>query len=498
MRARAFDLLYLPVLSALFLVLFHGDAPRAPYGYDEADYMAGVRLGWARNYLDTNAMSFPEFVQTGLKALHKEISRTQLSEYVRARRDPLFLRHYHGPLNEYWLLASNSIGGADPHWMRLASYFLYILTFGTIYLGILWVFGQEFRIAAVAASLCYLFCVNNILGLTLLSSHVPYAWLSILTLFVIAKFAADPSPVRFYWALGSCVVAFCAIEYAGLLFVALAVAVIVVRRKFFVGWARADLIRVARNSVLLVLALFLILWPSSILKLTLVQGVASTAFIARRGFYGVMTPWGRWMARFSEIPMDMALLCASIAITGVFLWRSPRRNQLLPFVLYAALLGLTTLKNTSDTARYISSLFAPLYVVAAVLIASRLQRVPALVQGVAVAALGLALVFISQPEVAAHQAANPLDETPGLIAIMQAHPTATALVPVDDMPTLSYYFPQATIKTYTADIPPAEIAEAARHYDGACVGQGHETDGIRDAFPGAAPVAAGKLVCYFK
>jgi hypothetical protein len=52
-------------------------ASHAPYGYDEADYMSGVRLGRAGDYLDTNALSFAEFVKTGWKAVRKQISRAR-------------------------------------------------------------------------------------------------------------------------------------------------------------------------------------------------------------------------------------------------------------------------------------------------------------------------------------------------------------------------------------------------------------------------------------
>src|SRR5579862_2791779 len=104
MRLRLFDFAYTIALSVIFFALFHVAAKSTPYLYDESDYMTGLRLGWQRNYLDTTAMSFPEFVETGLKAARKQIGRTELSDLVRSRQDSLFLRHYHGPLNEYWLL----------------------------------------------------------------------------------------------------------------------------------------------------------------------------------------------------------------------------------------------------------------------------------------------------------------------------------------------------------------------------------------------------------
>lgn len=500
MTSRLFDSLYLIALTILFFFLFHGAASSAPYGYDEADYMAGLRLGWRQNYLDTTAMSFPEFVDTGLKAARKQISRTELSDLVRARQDTLFLRHYHGPLNEYWLLFTSAVGGTGEQWMRLADYFFYILTFATIYLGVLWVWGAESRAAAVLASLCYLFCMNNVLSLTWLSSHVPYGWLSILTLLATAKFVSDPAPKRFYLALGLCVVSFCAIEYAGLLFIALAVALFLSRRKLFAAWASRDYWLFARNSLLLAIGLFLVLWPSSILKLTIVQGAAYTLYQVRRGGYAGSagsTPWEVWRARFDEYPMDMALLCLGLAAIVLLVWRSPRRNQIAPLLVYAALLGLTTLKNTTDSARYVSTLFGPIYVAAAALIAPRFKRLPIAAQAGALAALGLTMTFVGQREAAAKTRPNPSDEMVALLAVMRAHPAATILVPFEDMPTLRYYYPQATVKVIAPGMTPPAIVAAALQSDGACADQSGFLD-LRQAFPDSSPQPVGHLTCYFR
>jgi hypothetical protein len=480
---RLLDLMYLVASCALFFVLFHSAASPAPFTYDEADYMMGARLGFAANYLDTNAMSLPQFVDMGTKAQRKELSRKSLSEYIRARRDPVFYRHYHGPLNAYWLSAVGAAGESAESWMRLSSIFFHVLTFITVYAGILWVFGPQFRIAAVVASTLYLFCVNNILATATLSSHPLYLWLSILTLFSIAKFASEPERKRFYWAVALCAVSLCAIEYAVLLFFVLGVTLVSVRKQFFKELTKREYLRFAGATLLLILGVIFVLWPSSILKFTIVQGFAYIAFLSanRRGSFGDLPPLEVWKERCGQFPMDMAALTICVIAAAVFFWRSPRRSQLLPLLLYASLLGLTTLKNTSESARYICSMFAPFYVGGAVLLAERAIRIPALLQAVGAAALFGLMLFVARGEVAAHTLTDPSDQTPVVMDWMSSHPSANVLVPALYLPTLQYYFPNASITSYPPETDTA-ASTAAQSYDGACL----------------YSAASGRLACYSK
>jgi hypothetical protein len=496
---RLFDLLYLVASCVLFFAIFHDAASPAPFTYDEADYMMGAKLGFAANYLDTNAMSLPQFVDMGWKAQRKELSRKSLSEYIRARRDPVFYRHYHGPLNAYWLSAVAAAGGSAESWMRLSNIFFHVLTFVTVYAGILWVFGPQFRIAAVAASTLYLFCVNNILATTTLSSHPLYLWLSILTLFGIAKLAADPERKRFYWAAALCAVSLCAIEYAVLLFFVLGVTLLSVRKKFFVEWTKREYLRFACAGVILILAVIALLWPSSILKFAIVEGFAYIVFLsaAHRGSFGDLPALEAWKERFGQFPMDMAALTVCVIAAAIFFRRSPRRGPLLPLLLYASLLGLTTLKNTSESARYISSMLAPFYVCGAVLLAERVTRIPALVQAFASAALFAAMLFVARGEVAAHALTNSSDQTV-VLDWMTGHSSAKVLVPALYLPTLQYYFPAASIASYPPETETAAIAAAAQAYDGACLyvsGSGALPSLDSPSSPGNS-AASGRLACY--
>jgi len=505
MFSRLFDVLYIAACSVLFFGLFHKAASPAPFGYDESDYMMCVRLGIAGNYLDTNAMSLPEFVRAGLKLARKEWTRTQVSEYVRGRRDPMFLRHYHGPLNSYWLIAARALGGSGEARMRLSSLAFHWLTFLTVYAGILWVFGPQFRIAAVAASACYLFCVNNIVTIPAVSSHAPFLWLSLVTLFAISKLAAGPSRKRFYRATALCAVSLCALEFAVLLFLVLAVTVVLVRQEFFAGWTRRDYFRFARNTVLLVAGVCLVLWPSSILKLTIVQGFAFIVFMSatrRESFGGNAAPLDGWRLLFHQIPADMLTVSVCVAVGAFLLWRSPRRAQLLPFLLYGFVLAVAIFRNTSEGARYISSLFAPLYVSAAVLLAERAKRIPALLQAGAVAALFGILLFVSHREVQARvaHAQSAQDDTTGLIGLMRDHASANVLVPYDCLPPLQYYFPKATIHSYSPDVTAERILAAAGGYGLTCLYQTGNAASVpgHGVWRAAGATSERHLTCYLR
>lgn len=471
MPRRLFDLCYLVFGCVLFFALFHSAATDLPFSYDESDYMTSTRIGFAANYLDSTAMSFPQFVDTGMKALHKQLNRTDLSRYVRDRRDSMFFRHYHGPINAYWLCLASVIGGSGEHWMRLSGLVFHILTFLTIYLGILWVFGPSFRIAAVLSSTCYLFCVNNITSISHLSSHVPFLWLSLLTLFAICKLASAPRPRTYYLSLALCTVSLCALEYSVLLFGVLAVTVVLVRRKLFVSFRKQDYFRFARNTVLLPLVVCLVIWPSSLLKLTIVQGFAFLAFLStqRHDAFKNVTPLDAWKARFFDYPSDMTILAACAIIAAILIWRSPLRRELTPLVLFGILLALTTLKNTLDEGRFISGLFAPFYIAAAILLIERLRNVPLLVLRSAAAALFIALIFISRPQVIAGPSVARVDDTVSLIAAMRPHATAKVLVPALQLPQLQYYFPQAHIESYRPDTPLDQVVVAAGSFDGVCL-----------------------------
>lgn len=504
MSSRLFDVLYLTACSVLFFGLFHKAASPAPFGYDESDYMTCVRLGIAGNYLDTSAMSLPQFVEIGLKTARKEWSRTRLSEYVRGRRDPSFLRHYHGPVNSYWLIAASALGGSGEHRIRLFNLGFHVLTFLTVYIGILWVFGPRFRIAALAASACYLFCVNNITSMAILSSHAPFVWLSILSIFAISKLTIAPERKRFYWALALCAVSLCTVEYAVLLFLVLAATVAAVRKEFFAQWTKADYYRFARNTLLLVAGVFLVLWPSSILKLTIVQGFAYIAFLAatRSGSFGNAPALEVWAMRFHQIPADMVTLVVCVAASAILFWRCPRRTQLLPFLLYGSLLALTTLKNTSDGARYISSIFAPFYVSGAVLLAERAKGVSRLLQAGCVSALFGILLFVSHGEIQARVARSGSmeNELARLIGIVRSRASARVLVPFEFLPSLEYYFPDATIRSYPPGSTSAQIFAGGGGYDAICLDPTEQavSDPGRDGWRATAVTSAGQLNCYFR
>jgi hypothetical protein len=155
--------------------------------------------------------------------------------------------------------------------------------------------------------------------------------------------------------------------------------------------------------------------------------------------------------------------------------------------LYGSLLGLTTLKNTSDSARYISSVFAPFYVAGAVLLSGIARRIPIALQAGAAVALCGVMLFAAHREVAARAAASTPDETTIVLDWMRGHSSAKVLVPAAYLPAVQYYFPNASVRSYPPDADSAGLLGTAAGYDGACL-YVHRAD---------VPAAAGKLACQF-
>src|SRR5688572_572631 len=95
---------------AVVCLLFARTTSRAPFGYDEADYMyAGTQGFWA-NYSDRNSLSLTTFVQKGLELARDDTQRFVMSQYVRASDDIAFYRHYHGPIYAYWIGFWHALG----------------------------------------------------------------------------------------------------------------------------------------------------------------------------------------------------------------------------------------------------------------------------------------------------------------------------------------------------------------------------------------------------
>lgn len=486
------DVLLVLVIALGFLWAFRDAAPGAPFVYDESDYMTLARANFWINYAEPQSQSLISFINLGVKALHGQVSRAGLSDYIRETHDTAFYRHYHGPLYYDWLCFVNTLAGGNESGVRYSGLVFHLLTFGTIVLGIPWAFGPEYRMGGWLGGALYLFSLNNILTATELSAHVIFMWLSLLGLILIARFANFPAVRTYYVALAGCAVSLCALEYGVLLFGCLGLALLLRRKQLFC--ATGSIGRLALTSAGLVAAIILVLWPAGLLKGTLVEGFLFIAYLTkfRKGSFGTVSPLQVWRWRLQGDTAECVVLLVCLAVIAILIWRSPRRDALLAVFLYPALMLLTTLKNTAANPRYFSSILAPVVVTASVLLVERV-RIPRPAFAAAAAAIATLLaILVWHPVMMNGAGGDPL--LTAVIDTVKREPAHTVVVPNVLRPSITYYFPGRVVKAVPAGIEGDAVLNAVRQAnpDMACLYGGQ-------ALPGrvAARIRTneGELIC---
>ncbi|MDQ2900055.1 MAG: hypothetical protein M3Y07_09675 [Acidobacteriota bacterium] len=429
-----FDIAVLVLAGIGFFSVFRTAPSVAPYVYDESDYMSAASRGLVANFLDKPSLSLIGFLRVGLGTGIDRAKRTNLSEYIRSTKDITFLRHFHGPIYFYWLATLAPLVHADEYWMRFSGLILQFATFVIIYIGALSLVG---RTAALISSFLFLFSPSELGAFTQLSAHVPYVLFAVLTLILFAS-------GRFYLAVAAFAFAFCSIEYA----ILLPIACICGARTRACGVpTHGD---TAFRSVGLFLLTVLILWPMGILKLSALKSYFYISYLAllRKGSFGTQSPPAIWFQRLQASPLEYSLAILSVLLVILYLRKLPGKRLLVPCLVYATLMFLTTLKNTSLNPTYISSILPALALVTGTIMAQILDKFPKALRMALLAALLIVIVSEGYRRLPPPYAPNP-GRSRLLASIRQAGiAQSSALVPYDLLPTLSYYFPSMDIHAY--------------------------------------------------
>jgi len=438
------------VFVALLMILAWRVALDSPYAYDEADYMYATKLGPLANFTDTPTMPIVEFLRTGLERGKDSRQASQLSEMIRGANDVVFYRHWHGPLYSYWLLLTSHFG-LDEHRMRLFTLAFPICSLLVIYLGCIWIFGEaQGTLAAVFASALFVWSVPTVRS-TELAPHQAFVCCFLVCLILLSKTVATGSRLYFYWAVVAAALC-CGLLEVG--FVAVATVILC-------GYFERRSLRPDRafgiRSLLAFLATVLVIWPGAIMKLSFVKGYLFMAFLAifRKSPWGPEGFIGTWEKRFSSSPVEWLVIGVSLLI-----WKFSRRLEgtrrtLYPFLVYAALMLVATLRVTTATPRY-ALLFEPaLDVLAGCVLALYFVKFtrPATAHAVA-AVLGLILFTETWVNLKRHPVV-PDSRLPSLLAYVRENhlENGRMLVPQADVPTLHYYFPNSHLRGYADQLP---------------------------------------------
>jgi len=448
---RNLPFILLLAVSLLGFVLVYGKAiPSTSYGWDESDYMSAVSRGFVANYLDRPAVPFMAFLKKGLGA--DESQRSSLSEYIRNSGSVAFSRHYHAPLFFYWVMLFGNFTGDTELETRWASTVCLIIAVLTISVGCCLVAEEYAKTAALLSSSLLLLGPFNYQIVDHVSPHSMYLLTALITLFLMAKLIQTNDSRYWYWTILALCLAFLTLEYAALLLLTLIFCTILRHKSLFFGWTRRQILTLLTKTLVLSFIIFSLAWPGGVFKLTFLKNYMFFGYyaVARSYEYGTQSFLELWMQRISASPVEYALMALSVLILAYVVSKHKREYWLLPFVIYTALLALTTLRNKSLNYTYLSSFLAAMYVIMGAMLAKAIHLKQILPRTALIVLIVLAL-FINNHLYFKYHYNPPDNHRDRIVAYLASKDVSTKIMtPNQYVSMLQYYFPELGFGVYSS------------------------------------------------
>jgi len=430
--------LALGAILAVFMFFTRREVFSWPYYYDEADYMFAASLGWA-NYTDHPAQSLADYIRIGLSDGRSPAQRATLSAKSRADSDVNFYRHWHGPLYFYWLAALAPLH-LDEHATRSLSYIFPVLTALVIYFGSLWLFpGGD--LGAVFGSAFYLWSYATVFS-NEIAPHQLFVLCTVAALMLLMKWRATGDQRLWYGAVAVAACAFCTLEVAFVLLLAIIVYGAVVRTPI-------DKHRIGK-SIFLFIATVLFLWPAAVLKLSFLKAYLFMAYLAlmRKSVWGNAGFVETWRHRLVESPGEWILF----AVAAILYFRfcdSATRKMLAPVLLYGLLMVVVLLRVNTETPRYMLPFLPAFQIAAGFVFASVLKRWRPALRFASTAAILCLLFWNTYAQLRAH----PILPAPRLAEVLdrvrrEKLDGQRLLAPQNDLPMIHYYLPGVIVSGY--------------------------------------------------
>lgn len=465
-NASAAWLLALAGAAAAVLFLFAGVSPSHPFAYDEADYMYAAARGIGNNYWDRPSISFAEFVSKGLELARNPGLRGNFSQYIRSTGDITFYRHFHGPLYSQWVGVWHALGVRTEAGYRRTGLVLHLLTALVIYLGFRAVFPSLPAAGAFVAAAAFLANRTALVTSLAITQHTLFIFLTVVTLFLAARFCRDLAPRYWYGAMASLALAFATVETSVLVLAALALTLAVLGARLRAQWPPGELVRLLLKGVAVFVAVLVAVWPASLLKLSLLKGYLYLAYMTlRRKTFVPTGPEELWAAKLRTAPLEFVLPALAVAATLLFWRKLSHRRELAPFLVYTGIFLVITLVITLSYTHYHGSLMAALAVLAGVWFGELWRRRGTLVR---VTALGLVLAVLGGMAHGYYLEARHFQMRPPaskqVLEYLRSEPgnlQKVWLIPFTLVPTLHFYHPETRFVGYDTDRAPEELAAEA-------------------------------------
>ncbi len=435
----------------------------------EVDYVLAARGGFLTNYLDLGSRPVWEYVAAGLAMAGfgaEANADSNLWSRDAEAGDIAAYRHYHPPLFIYLLLAAEQLAGYSDVAVRLVPLAFSLATIAVAYLGcalLIPVRGAQIGLVAAAILAALKMHVATAVDI---GWHVPYACLATVALFAMGYLATRPSLHALVAAAVATTIAFMTLEHAVFLSVTL-VAVLVVTDN---PWLRVSRSGVSMHRGLFVavgacLLTMLVIWPASLLKLSIVKNLgvhayySSTLELSPR-FYDV------YLDLIARYPITIALAAVTAVVSVVRRSHIPR--ALLPFAIYVLAMSVLQAGNQNLKPLYFVSLLPPLALLSAVWIVDAVSaanpRIRLVARAGTAAASALGLAFIVQATFRALAEPNPNGELINRLAVVDGLVREKVLIwPAGSHAAqmLGFYLPEARFERVIEEPHSVRAAAAA-------------------------------------
>jgi len=435
-----------------------------PYTFDEADYMWAGSQGLLGNYVNTHALSFPDFVRKGLELRRAPEERGSFSQYIRATGDIDMYRHYHGPMYAYWLASLGDVGVRRERDFRGSGLLLNFAGATIILIGFWILFPALPPVAGLVACALFVLSRTVLVATTGITPHGLFTLFCVATLFAASRFFRDLNERWFYAAMAAMALALCTVETAALLTAALVLAMLIDHRRIRERWPSLRVfLAFIGKGVLVFLAVMLVARPRGVTQLGVAKGFLTLAYISiYRKTFSPFGPLDLFVAKLTASPWEVSLLGVGV-LAGFLLWRrSKYRSELLPFVAFTAVFLTVTLKVTAPYTYYFAPLAASAVVLTAEVFGELWNR---LAKPWGLALLAVIVTSLVAQTLQWHAVAQDIhDQRPFSFAVLKAlhdRPvpvTQRFYVPYQLVPTLHYYLPDLATVGYDLNYPVAEVA----------------------------------------
>lgn len=448
MHSRVLWFAALAGVTAIVCASFARTTSRAPFTYDEADYMYAASQGFTANYLDRGSLGIVAYVDQGLALMRDKSQRQGMSQLVRNSGDLQFYRHYHGPVYACWLAGWHALGLRGEAAYRASGLILHALGTLVIFFMFLRVFPELPVQAAFVAGVMFAMNRTALVAATMITQHVAFAFLACCALFAVAEFLRSGRDRYWYAAAALMAASFAAVEIAAVLIGSVMLTIVLLEwRQGF----KKLLGLFARGAVCFVVALAMV-WPPGVFKLNAIKGYMYLAYmaIARKTFtpIGPMDLWGHELRVY---PFEFILPFSAMIVGALWLWKTKSFRGVAPFLLYAIAFFGVTLIITVPFTYYHASLTMSLAVVTGVVFGELWNRVNSITRSVALVAVVASLVALDVQYYRETDRAHALKPsgTADVLAFLDSHPPGgPVFVPYVMVPSLHYYHPEVSAIGY--------------------------------------------------